>query len=348
MFFVLIVYSQSKTKELIDIDNLKSKNTFGIIVLLVIIFYMGLRPISFVFGDMGVYAIDFTNYANGMEFREGGDVLFEYFLMISSKFLSVESFFFLCSVLYVLPLYFFSKKIFKDYWFYGFFMLAISFSFWAYGTNGIRNGLATSLFLFAISRDKHILKYFLFFISLSIHHSLLIPVIAYIVAYFYKNTKMYLAVWLLCIPLSFILGSTLENFFIGLGLVDEDRVIAYLSGSDAYLDKLVEVKVGFRWDFILYSATGVYAGWYFIVKKKFHDVFYNHFFSTYLIANSLWILVIRANFSNRIAYLSWFMLGAIIIYPLLKNQIFNRQHVVVGTIILIYFAFTYILNVILT
>ena len=39
----------------------------------------------------------------------------------------------------------------------------------------------------------------------------------------------------------------------------------------------------------------------------------------YILANTFWILVIRANFSDRFAYLSWFIYSAVLIYPLVTN-----------------------------
>lgn len=317
------------------------------ITLLFVVLYIGLRPISYKFGDMAVYAEDFEKYAAGMPLRIERDVLFEMFMRLCSKIMSAGSFFLLCAGIYTIPLYLFSKKIFREYWFYGFFILVASFSFWAYGTNGVRNGIATSLFLYAISRSNKIYLAVWMCIAVSIHQSLLIPSVAYVIGLFYKNTKLYMVGWFLAIPLSLILGSFWESFFMGLGLVEEQRVAGYLSGSEQMLDQVVEIQTGFRWDFLLYSATGVFAGWYFIIKKKFEDKFYNHLFTVYLIGNALWILVIRANFSNRIAYLSWFLLGPVIIYPLLKNQIFTKQHKVIGGILLVYFSFTYLLNVVL-
>ena len=71
-----------------------------------------------------------------------------------AKYLSSASFFFFCAALYIIPLYSVSKKLFKDYWFYAFIMFVTSFSFWAYGVNGIRNGVATSVFLYGMTRDK--------------------------------------------------------------------------------------------------------------------------------------------------------------------------------------------------
>jgi hypothetical protein len=348
LVFVFICLFQAQGISLESASNLKSKKAFGFIILIFVLMYMGWRPVSFIFGDMGVYAVDYEKYRNGMSLSVNRDILFELFMRTCSQLIPVEMFFFLCCCIYVMPLYAFSKKIFKDYWFYSFFILVLSFSFWAYGTNGIRNGIATSLFLYAVSKNNKVWIGVWMFIAFSIHQSVMIPIFAYVIAMFYKNTKVMMFGWLLAIPLSFALGSFWENFFLHLGVVQEDRIIGYLSGSEEYLDQIVEVKTGFRWDFILYSATGVFAGWYFVVKRGFSDKYYNHLFSVYLMSNAVWILIIRSNFSNRIAYLSWFLLGVIIIYPLLKNRIFTHQHKIIGGVLVLYSFFTYFLNVILT
>ncbi len=308
---------------------------------------MGTRPISFTFADMAVYALEFKDYANGAPLNTNKEIFFGTFMKFCSGIMTAEMFFLLCAFLYVIPLYLASKKIFKEYWFYSFFILVISFSFWAYGTNGIRNGLATSIFIYALSRDKKAATIAFIALSVSIHTSLIIPTIAYTISLFYKNLKTYLLAWFVAIPLSLALGGFWENFFLNLGFIEQDRVIGYFSDDDAYLDKIVEIKVGFRWDFLLYSAIGVFAGYYYIYKKHFEDVFYNRLFAIYLMCNALWILVIRANFSNRFAYLSWFLLGLLVIYPLLKVSMFKKQHLLIGKILFIYFMFTYVLNFVL-
>lgn len=344
LLIVLFVFIKSGNSELFDKQNLSIKKVVGIVFLWFVILYMGTRPISFTFADMAVYALEFKDYANGAPLNTDKEIVFGFFMKFCSGIMSAEVFFLLCAFLYVYPLYLASKKIFKDYWFYSLFILVISFSFWAYGTNGIRNGLATSLFIYALSRDKKTVTIAFITLSVLIHTSLIIPTIAYTISLFYKNLKPYLVAWFVAIPLSLALGSFWENFFLNLGFIEQDRVIGYFSDDDAYLDNIVEIKVGFRWDFLLYSAIGVFAGYYYIYKKHFEDVFYNRLFAIYLMCNALWILVIRANFSNRFAYLSWFLLGLLIIYPLLKVSIFNKQHVVVGRILFIYFLFTYFLN----
>lgn len=328
-------------------ENLNSKKSLGIFVLIFTLIYIGLRPVSFRFGDMVIYDKIYTSYVNGAKPLYLKDVLFDFFLYSFSRFTTVGFFFFFCAVLYIIPLYLATKKMFKDYWFYGFFMLIISFSFWSYGTNGIRNGIATSLFIYALSKDKKKIIITILIASTFIHKSMFLPLVGYVITLFYNKPKIFLYFWVIAIPLSLALGGYFTSFFLSSGLIEEKSVTGYL-GEFNQVAEGVELKVGFRWDFLLYSASGVFAGWYFIFKKKFKDRLYFHLFNTYLFVNAFWILVIRANYSNRFAYLSWFMLGIIIIYPLLKNKFFTNQHQVVIRIVLSYFAFTYLMNVILS
>jgi hypothetical protein len=306
---------------------------------------MGLRPISGAyFGDMGTYANVFANYASGgiMLFQQ--DVGFDFFMSFCAKVMTVNFFFLLCSVIYVFPLYLASKKLFQNYWFYSFLLFISSYSFWTYGTNGIRNGLATSLVLLAFAyRDKKVVMIALMFVAASFHKSMLLPITAYVITIFYNDSKKIFYFWLLCIPLSLVAGGVFESAVANLGFDDER--ISYLTSGNINNDEFS--STGFRWDFLIYSASAVYAGWYFIFKKKFKDVVYHQLFNIYLIANGFWILVIRANFSNRFAYLSWFMMGLVIVYPFLKMQFFKNQHKVLATVIVCYFMFTYFMNVII-
>lgn len=342
---VLIAFFNAFQNDLTDPESLRRKDSFGKIVLVFIILYLGLRPISFAFGDMGIYNIDFQKYVNGAPFDDRKDILFEAMKFYFARYFNAEIFFFTCAFLYVYLLYLASRKLFKDYWFYAFLMFVVAFTFWAYGTNGIRNGLATSVFIYAISRERKFTVFALLIATYFIHRGMLIPIVAYLITMYYTNSKTYLIIWLMAIPLSLVLGGFWENFFLGLGF-REEKLSTYL-GQFNQANAGVELIVGFRWDFLIYSAFGVFAGWYFIFKKKIEDQFYEKIFNTYLITNALWILVIRANYSNRFAFLSWFMLGLVIIYPLLKKEIFKNQHIIIGRIILIFFGFCYLMNVIL-
>jgi hypothetical protein len=318
--------------------------SLGILLLVFTVLYIGFRPISGrFFGDTGTYARLFYDYASGSSVSGGKDLLFNNFMKASSYFMGVHFFFFLCSLLYTLPLYLICKKWFKELWFFGFLFFITAFSFWAYGTNGVRNGIAGSLFLFGISRNKRLWQITWIIISICFHKTMLLPAAGLILANVYNQPKKMIFFWLLCIPLSLIGGTFFETFFGSLGF--DDR-LEYLTEGNVNDDDFS--STGFRWDFIIYSATAVFAGWYYIVKKEYRDKVYFWLFNTYLFSNAFWILVIRANFSNRFAYLSWFMIGLVIIYPLLKQNILYHQYKKVGYILVLQFAFTFLMNVILS
>jgi hypothetical protein len=334
-----------------NIRNQQSITTLGYIgffIMVFILFYMGLRPVSGrFFGDMGTYNKIYIGYQRGEPYRAGGDVLFHRFMWLSSKVMSAKQFFLLVDIIYILPMYWFSRVYFKKYWFFGLFMFFASFSFWSYGTNGIRNGMATSLFLAGLCfyPKRKLLMYGFFALSFYMHASLVIPIAAFLTTHFLlKKPKLIFIIWLICIPLSLVGGSTWGALFESFGLFEE-RTQGYLTGGEKFMDQFDQT--GFRWDFLLYSSTAIIAGWYFIIKKKLEDSFYNHLFGVYAIANAFWILVINAAFSNRFAYLSWFLMGAVIIYPLAKYDILKDQYKILGAILILYFMFTYLLNVIL-
>ena len=321
------------------------KSNIGEFFVWLIIIYMGFRPVSGRwFGDMKTYNEIFLNYQQGGTITSTKDVFFQLLMKASSSVMSAEFFFLLCAFLYVFPLYLVSKKWFKQYWFYSFLLLVCSFSFWAYGTNGIRNGIAGSIFLLGISRDKRLFQIMWIVLAINFHKTMLLPAMGFLLANLYNQPNKMIAFWLLCIPTSLLLGSAFELFIGNLGLFDDDR-LSYLTEGNINNDNFS--STGFRWDFLIYSGTAVFAGWYFIVKKKFEDKVYFWLFNTYVFANAFWILVIRANFSNRFAYLSWFMMALVIVYPLLKKEFVQNQSKFLSKIVLFYFLFTYLMNVLL-
>tara|TARA_R110000868_G_scaffold411734_2_gene708267 strand:- start:1850 stop:2947 length:1098 start_codon:yes stop_codon:yes gene_type:complete len=341
LFIVVAILLHAYALGLNDQKNLKFLRNAGWLLLVLIIVYLGLRPISFkVFGDMSTYANYFNRYANGSPITTDQDIAFHIYMKMLSKLVNVHGFFLITSVLYTLPTYIISKKYFKDYWFYGFLMFVVSFSFYTYGTNGIRNGLATSFFLWGLCYpNNRIIMGALFALAVLFHKTLLLPVIAYILTLFYNEPKIYLKAWFFSIPMSLFFGSIFINLFTSLGFGD-DRLAGYLTQE---MDSENFSHTGFRWDFLFYSSFPVFAGWYFIIKRQFNDKFYKQFYGTYLICNAFWILVIRANFSNRFAYLSWFLMAFIIIYPLLKQQFFKNQQIMIAKIVTIYFLFTFLM-----
>ena len=83
LIVVVAIFFGSMQTELSNENSLRAKKSFGIFLLVSIILYMGLRPISFMFGDMGIYNIEFQNYVNGAPFNEEGE--FEFFCSYHSS-----------------------------------------------------------------------------------------------------------------------------------------------------------------------------------------------------------------------------------------------------------------------
>lgn len=342
LFIVLVVLLNSQFFTIWDKKNLTILSIIGGFILLFILFYMGTRPISGrYFGDMATYNHLYLNYQRGYALNVEKDYLFQSFMKFCSQFFNSRQFFFICSVLYIIPHYLISKKWFKEYWFYAFLMMVGSFSFWAYGTNGIRNGIATAFFLMAISRNQKVFQILWLILSVNFHAAMYLPAIGWVITWFYNKPKGFFYFWLLSIPLSLALPGVWENFFAS--FVEDERS-AYLTAGE--YDQAI-TKTGFRWDFLLYSSLGVGAAAYYFFRKKMEDPHYYRLLNTFLFANAFWVLVIRANFSNRFAYLSWFLMALVIIYPWIKYDFEKDQIKKLGIIAVIYYGFTYFMNVLI-
>lgn len=340
MIFMLITLFHAYNAEVLDLRAKQFGNFMGYTLLIFVLSYIGTRPVHNVFGDMATYAAFYKKIKAGESVGIKGDYVFNYFMTLCTKFMNVRTFFFLCSLIYILPCYLFSKKYGGSYWYFVFFIFVGSYMFWPFATNGIRNGLGTALFICALYfYQRKVLMYALMALSFGMHSSLIIPIAAFLVSGVYKNPKVYLYIWLLAIPLSLIGGGFWESFFGNLGFGGDSRAEDYLTIEDSKKDAFA--YTGFRWDFLFYSSFAVFAGWYFIFKKKINDKFYIHLYGMYMIGNAFWVLIIRANYSNRFAYLSWFLMAPVIAYPLLRYKMFNNQYRVLGLVIAIYYLFTY-------
>ena len=342
LIVTLYMYLQSRVYFIEQRETIRTSQNIGYVLLIFTILYMGTRPVSWAFGDMTTYAEGFTKMQLDPNLPIKREIFFGYFTKLCAELMDVRTYFLLIDVIYILPCYLFAKKYFSDYWFIPFLMMIGSFSFWSFGTNGLRNGMGTAIFIFSlIFYDKaKALMYALMAISYGFHNALLIPIAAFIAAGLYKKPKLFLYIWLAAIPLSIVGGGFWQGFFASLG-VGDDRVNQYLIQNKDYQDLMS--NTGFRWDFVLYSASAVFAGYYYIIKRGFQDKFYIHLWGTYMIANAFWILVIRANFSNRFAYLSWFLMAIVIAYPLFKVKFWEEHYKMVGRIFFAYYLFTYIM-----
>lgn len=285
-----------------------------------------------VFVDSVVYGEGYLDFAY-RRMEDAKDVGFYILQKICTSFgLSVNAFFITCAALYVVPQVIVAKRISKEYAFIIVLMIITAFQFYSFGVNCVRNGLAFSFMLLAfVNYKKKIPVIILAVIAISFHRSAVLPLLAYICARFYnKNIKVYLIAWLLSIPLSFIAKEYFTDFILSIDFLS-DRADGYLL-SEA--DKDLFSKVGFRYDFVLYSSAPIILGWYFLEIKKFENHFYRILYCTYLFANACWIVINTIPYSDRFAALSWFLMPLLLIYPFIFcSQVKSRYSKMVGMLI---------------
>lgn len=228
--------------------------------------------------------------------------------------LGISTLFLLSDILYFGCSYFACRKLFPKDTAAAYLVFLGAFSTFSFSYNGIKAGVASSVFLLALAyREKLWLSIILVLVSWGVHHSMQLPAAAFVMAFFYKNSKVYFAIWGLCVLLAAGHVTFFQNLFAGMS---DESGASYLqaNSADSYL-------TGFRPDFILYSAMPVLVGYYAVFKKKMVITpYYRMLLNIYLITNSVWMLCMYASFTNRIAYLSWFMYPVVLIYPFLNEN----------------------------
>lgn len=216
------------------------------------------------------------------------------------------------------------KRIFPNHVYVVFLFYVVFFLFYSGGINGIRNADAYSIVFFAISLctvpkvRNYIWIGILFFIAYQIHSSVIITITAFVVSrFFIKRTNIALLVWVGAIIITLVAGSSLAQF--ASTLTEDNRAAKYLQyAEDTQMMRAAFSHIGFRWDFLIFSALPIAMGWYVTVKRKIDDSFYQCLLNTYILANAIWIIFIYAAFSNRFAMLSWCIYPYVLCYPLIK------------------------------
>lgn len=355
-------------------DKLLKKNSMypALILTLFLMVYMGLRPVSHTFGDTVNYAWGYK-LANGSAFFKidfDKEWLWD-FIMLTCKQsgFTVNMWFFIIEIGYLGFVFLGLRKLLHENpWMAMLFFLS-AFSTFTFGTNGIRNGLACSMvvFAFAIAANKGVGQLIqagiVLVLAFGIHRSTALPIIAFFVAsYLIKSPKFAIGFWVASIGLSLVLGGFFTNFFMGLGF--DDRMTSYATSMEQNKDQFSQT--GFRWDFLLYSAMPVWLTWYICKKVDEERALYGEtqeeietgvpgagriadahsmrvFYilsTTYMLANSFWVMVNKAAFSNRFAYLSWFMYPVVIAYAVIRLHIWEDQDKKAGLILVAHAGFT--------
>jgi hypothetical protein len=428
-----------------------------------VILFIGLRPVSWVFIDMGGYAWSYERVQQGGT-STSGDPLFNGLMRLCGPFLSTKGWFVVCAFIYVAPLALAAWRVHGAWLFPVFLAFLTAFSFWAYGVNGVRNGMACSVLIMAFAfYDKPVVMLPLMAAACGIHASVLLPAVAFLIVRYVSRTEIWLIFWVACVLISLAAGN------VGEMLLSRYNPFAWDSRAEEYI---VGSEGGFRPDFIAYSIISVLAtlllaaptrarlrriaarvipeptlnwtrnrkivganrvemgmlarqdhgvvgrafntgvapagsagispvvyfsgetppepaagtvavhrfsgrsvraslaegrktsrgqehstpraglrqnGWNSLPWVQFlsSDPFYARLVNTYLLANAVWILVIHATCSNRFAYLSWFMMPWVLIYPFVPGRSNCRPRTgLIATVLFAHFLVTYLMVVV--
>ncbi|MBQ5891919.1 MAG: EpsG family protein [Bacteroidales bacterium] len=344
---ILTIYYYSQLQQGIGLNN--KKRGYGIMLFYAIAFIIvvGLRPVSgFYFGDTSNYAASFEQLKGTPFFGVEDERIFHYLTWLCAQTVDVHVYFLIVEILYIVPVLIACKKICPTNPAVMMLFFMTAFSFFSYGTNGIRNGMACSLVILAIAYalDKRligkIIAALLVFIAYECHKSIVLPIASMIVCLFFKNTRLIIYFWILSIGISLVAGGSVEAFFTSLGF--DDRMSEYSSSN---VDESLFSSTGFRWDFLLYSAMPIILGWYAIFKRGIVSEKYSYLLNIYILCNAFWVMMIRASYSNRFAYLSWFIYPIVLAYPLLNFKVFKKgNNQKVALILIAHTAFTIIMS----
>ena len=342
-----IFYSLGISQENTSFILNKSNNNFVLIYIGLFLLLVGLRPLSgYYFGDTANYAVGYEQYQNALKTfdPESKEFVFEWMQFQCAKVMDVHGFYLLVEVFYIIPVLWACYKFVPNHYILMFLFCMGAFSFFSYGTNGIRNGMACSLIIAALacvhgSLIEKIIGGLLCFAAFNIHRSTALPIACIIGSFFVKDTRYIMGFWLFSIVISLVAGGPVESFFASLGF--DDRMTSY---GSANINASAFSSTGFRWDFLLYSSMPIVLGYYVVFIRKVWDKNYLLLLNTYILCNSFWVMMIRASFSNRFAYLSWFMYALVLAYPCLKLPIWKDQGAKTAMIFMAHLGFTLVLH----
>ena len=356
-------------------DKLLQQNSMApaLILTLFLMIFMGLRPICFKFGDTINYAAGYYRLTGTAAFAiDLNEEWLWHFVEVMCKQagFTVSGWFLIIEICY-LGFTFIGLRILlkENVWIAMLFFLS-AFSTFTFGMNGIRNGCACSMVIwaFAIAANQNFSKMALdgvvLLFAFGVHRSISLPIVAFLVAsYVIKSPKWAIYFWIASIGFSLVAGGAAISFFGGLGF--DDRMTQYASSE--FDDQFSQT--GFRWDFLAYSAMPIWLTWYVTNKAEKERAMYgdtleeaetgitgagriadahsmrvfNILATTYILANSFWVMVIKAAFSNRFAYLSWFLYPVVLAYAVIRLHIWPDQDKKAGLILALHASFTIIM-----
>jgi len=333
---VAAIVIDSYTKKQLLVVN-RNTGYFYLIPLFLIVL-IGFRPVGITgFMDSEMYR-EFFDIARveGISPMPNKDIVFGYFILLTSYITNERGFFVICSLLSTGLLILISKRVSKKYWALFFICYTASLYYWNYNVVGFRQGIASGIFLYAIFVQNKWWKYILMLLAFGTHFSLGLPIMAYLISMFVdKVDKKFYWVWGLSIPISYFFGIKIE--YAVAKMIPDERARYFIENMNEQV---------FRWDMIAYSLVIIAISYYFIFIEKIKDLTYHRIVNIFIFSNTIFLFLVRVNNVHRFAYLSWFLASLIVFYPFfiadgerLKNKykVFSQTLLAFSIFVLIHF-----------
>ena len=350
--FFMVLWSVIQCARGVVFDNqiVAIDQILGMLVAVVIIVIMGMRPISSTYGDTVNYAAGFDHLVRNPKLQHLAwekEWLYENITRIYAKIGNIHLYFTIFATIYVGALWLALRRIFREYNFIPFVVVISMFTFWAYGVNGMRNGVGASLFILAMTYTENIpMMIIIALMGAGMHNTVYLMIAAALLAWFVNDSRLYIAAWFLCIIISFFIGESIQAWMAGFAdsVADDNKLTKYLADDTIVDFRTLDISRTFRWDFLAYSGLGVAVAAYFLYRRLFQDEYYRWIVNIYIICNAFWVLIIRAPYSNRFAQISWFILPIVLIYPFMRERFWVNQERMLAVGILMFYAFGFFYN----
>lgn len=348
LFFVLVfsvsVINRYKRRAFVSDDYILYDNSSNALLLAFCTsIFIGLRPIHKVFVDMPQYLGRYLNWSGPFTFTFDTENFIYDNLMnwLASIHFEPVLFYILISTIYFMCTYLACKRLFPNNTLAAFLVFLAAFSTFSYGTNGIKAGSAAAVFLVALSyRSNLMICALLMCASWGFHHSMILPITAFVISLVFKNPKYYFYGWGFCLLMAVFHVSAFQELFAGFA---DEKGRSYLDETGFDSSTFV---TGFRPDFILYSAMPVVVGYIAKFKKGIQSEMYDVLLYTYMTTNAVWMLCMQAAFTNRIAYLSWLMYPIVLIYPFLQGNWGPNRYNAFAKVMAYHLSFTLFMSLI--
>ena len=331
---IIVLYAYSKNFKGLAVER---SLVFGLLIQGI---FFGLRnPYGkgIYLGDTYYYSLQYEGILDATVTK---DFLFYHLMRMSSAFLPISGFFIFIALIYILfPLYFFRKYLTAQMFIYVVLLWMLSINFFPYGVNGIRQGVAASIYLSGLmlflSRKKFVYSIVFFAVAVLLHGGIILGILPIIITRFYiLNTRKIIIYWMLSILLIFLFGSMVTDFMssfldtLKLGDLDE-RVSAFRNPDEEIISK----GGVFRWDFVLYTSIPFAAGALFLNLRSRSMLLSLYFFTALQ-----WLVFIRFPYTNRFALPTW-LLMSFVLAQLLINVRNSSYFIVLRTSVLVLFIF---------